>query len=119
MAGFWIPWEIGLASKREVLMIAKLLKIDRRIAATMCMEVWAWAQEQSLDGMVMGMSPSDVSSAVSVPGLGEAMTIAGWIVESENMIQFPNWQRFNGKSAKKRLQGLERKRTFDTSHKKK
>jgi hypothetical protein len=53
MAGFWIPWELGLSKKREVMIIARSIGVSRREAAAMCMEVWEWAQEQTLDGLIV------------------------------------------------------------------
>ena len=110
MAGFWIPWELGLSKKREVVIIARVLGVSRREAAAMCMEVWEWAQEQTLDGLIVGICPIDLSEAVGIPGIGEAMEIAGWIRNGDGNVQFPNWERFNSKSGKERLSAAERKR---------
>ena len=110
MAGFWIPWEHGLPRKREVMLIAKRQQVTPRDAAARCMEVWEWAQEQSIDGLIMGLDPSDVSTAVAIPGIGEAMEDAGWILRGNGFIQFPNWERFNAKCAKGRLLNAERQR---------
>jgi hypothetical protein len=79
MAGFWIPWELGLSKKREVMIISRSLGVSRREAAAMCMEVWEWAQDQTLDGLIAGMCPIDVSDAVGIPGIGESMELAGWL----------------------------------------
>jgi len=110
MAGHWIPWECGLTRKREVMMIAKALKLTRREAAAACMEVWEWASEQSLDGLIAGCGLHDVSEAVGVPGLGEAMRQVGWLVNGDGNVQFPHWERFNGKSAKARMMNVYRVR---------
>ncbi len=96
--------------KREVMLIAKRQQVTPRDAAARCMEVWEWAQEQSIDGLIMGLEPSDVSTAVAIPGIGEAMEGAGWILRGNGFIQFPNWERFNSKCAKARLINAERKR---------
>lgn len=105
MAGHWIPWEFGLEKKREVIVIARKLGVSRREAAAMCMEVWVWASDQSIDGLIQGIDAACVSDAVGIEGIGQAMASdeCRWIVESDNCIQFPNWQRFNGRSAKSRL----------------
>jgi len=110
MAGFWIPWEYGLTRKREIMLIAKQQQVTPREAAACCMEVWEWAQQQSLDGLIMGFDATDVSRAVGIAGIGEAMEAAGWIVSGRGNIQFPNWERFNAKSAKARLLNAERQR---------
>ena len=110
MAGFWIPWELGLSKKREVMIISRSLGVSRREAAAMCMEVWEWAQDQTLDGLIAGMCPIDVSEAVGIPGIGESMELAGWLRNGDGNVQFPNWERFNSKSGKERLWAAERKR---------
>jgi len=103
MAGYWIPWEVGLTRKREVMMIARKLGVSRREAAAMCMEVWEWASEQSVDGLIVGVESDDVSDAVGIPGIGQAMRDAGWILNGKGNVQFPNWDRFNAKSARSRF----------------
>ena len=114
MAGFWIPWELGLSKKREVMIIARVLGVSRREAAAMCMEVWEWAQDQSIEGVVHGFTAGDVSGATGIPGMGEAMLGAGWSMEFESGIQFPNWDRFNSKSAKERFLNASRVRLHRT-----
>ena len=103
MAGYWIPWEVGLTQKREIIMIARKMGVSRREAAAMCMEVWEWASDQSTDGLIVGVCAPDVSGAVGVPGIGEAMEAAGWLVNGDGNVQFPHWHRFNGKSARSRF----------------
>ena len=115
-AGFWIPWEIGLPQKREVLLIARALDVSPREAASMCMEVWAWAEKQTVDGVLPGLCPDDIDTATGIAGLGKAMSDAGWIVVSDLAIQFPNWDRFNSKPAKARLLSAERQRRFKSRH---
>ena len=116
-AGFWIPWECGLTKKREILLIARQLGVSPREAAACCMEVWEWAQAQSVDGVVAGLTAADVSTGSGIAGVGEAMRDAGWIVESEGGIQFPNWERFNARSAKARLMNSERQRRYKSNAK--
>ena len=119
MAGNWIPWEIGLEKKREVVVIARLLGVSRLEAATMCMIVWAWAEDQSVDGVVSGVDAAAISDCVGIPGIGEAMAnpACGWIVESESAIQFPNWERFNSRPAKMRMHAVWRQRKSRMSQK--
>lgn len=116
MAGMWIPWECGLTRKREIIMIAKHLGVSRREAAAMCMEVWEWAQEQSVDGLIVGIDCKDVSDSVGIDGIGESMHEVGWMIDGDGNVQFPNWHRFNSKPAKQRLLCAERKRRERVCH---
>ena len=110
MAGFWIPWEVGLTKKREILVIAKTLKVSRREASAICMEVWEWAQNISTDGIIAGIDDGDVSEAVGVDGIGEAMSSVGWLLVGAHGVQFPKWDRYNGRSAKSRFLNASRVR---------
>lgn len=114
MAGMWIPWECGLARKSEVLKMAKICKEHPHAIAARCMIVWEWAQDQTVNGIIQGLSPGDVSDAVGVPGIGEAMAdpSVGWIFDmGDDGISFPNWERFNGEPAKQRAVNALRKRS--------
>jgi hypothetical protein len=114
MAGHWIPWEKGLARKPEILRIARTLGVTPLHASAACMLVWEWADDVTIDGLVAGIGVEDVDAACGVPGMGDAMTAVGWIVLSESCIQFPHWERFNGKSAKARFLHASRQRAYRT-----
>jgi hypothetical protein len=102
MAGHWIKWEKGLTKKPEVMRIARALGISTYEAAASCMLVWEWADDVTTDGLVVGVTLEDVNQAAGIPGIGEAMQVAGWLIPSSTCIQFPNYARHNGKTAKQR-----------------
>jgi len=110
MAGDWIAWTKGLPSKLEINRIAAILQVDRYTAACFCMAVWEWADANTSDGIVPGIAPADISSMVGIASIGEAMTNVGWIIVEGGGIRFPNWDRYNAESAKKRLQTRDRMR---------
>ena len=110
MASQWIPWVVGLQQKSEVIRMARACNVTVLEMAARCMVVWVWAQDQTVDGMIKGLSPPDVSATVGIAGMGEAMVTVGWLVDVGDAILFPNWKRFNGRSAKQRLLAAERKR---------
>ena len=102
MAGDWIKWEKGLVRKAEVIRIARALKSTPQHAAGCCMQVWEWAEEQTADGSIPGIGLADVSLAVGVPGIGEALAAADWLRTSGDGIVFPHWNRHNAQPAKAR-----------------
>ena len=110
MAGHWIPWEIGLHQKSEVVRMAKACGVHPHEMAARCMIVWAWAQDQTVDGIIPGLAPGDISSTVGIPGIGEALASVGWLSDIGDGIAFPNWDRFNGRPSKQRMLAAERKR---------
>jgi hypothetical protein len=66
------------------------------------MQVWEWAEEQTTDGVIRGIDFPDVSMAVGVPGIGEAMAAAGWLRTSSDGIVLPHWDRHNAQPSKAR-----------------
>lgn len=102
MAGMWIEWEKGLVRKPEVLRIARAMECTPQHAAACCMQVWEWAEDVTEDGNIPGVTVADVSFAAGVPGIGEAMADAGWLVDVGDAIVVPHWDRHNGEPAKRR-----------------
>ena len=111
MTGEWIKWTKGLPHKREVVALAKKLRIDRRIVACMLMEVWEWADDNTADGHVAGVTETFLDELVGVTDFGAAMAdpIVGWLLVDSEGITFPNYERHNGKPAKQRALAAERK----------
>ncbi len=110
MAGHWIEWEKGLVRKPEVLRIARLMGRTPQHAAACCMMVWEWAEDVTESGIIAGVSAADVSFAAGVEGIAEAMIEAGWLLETDDSVVLPNWERHNGEPAKRRAVDAMRKR---------
>lgn len=106
----WIAWEKGLPEKPEIFKIARDLNISRYEATCRCMEVWGWADEHTEDGQIDGMQPEDLDAVAGMIDFGIAMRDAGWLLVDGQGIIFPNWDRWNTKTAKRRLRDAERKR---------
>ena len=84
MAGHWIPWEIGLHQKSEVVRMAKACGVHPHEMAARCMIVWAWAQDQTVDGIIAGLAPEDISATVGIPGVGEALLRAAFLLTAQD-----------------------------------
>lgn len=106
----WIKWQKGLAWKPEVLAISAKLRMSRREVAATLMELWEWADSITENGHAPSVTFVTVDDRTNVTGLSRAMCDVGWLVEVEDGVIFPNFDRHNGKSAKSRLQMSERKR---------
>lgn len=116
MAGNWIEWCKGLASKREVQVMAALLKRDRHEIAGRLMCIWEWLDDNvpeenintNTGDAVIEMSPrtSDnkafIESLGGLPGLVESMTKVGWILFKSSSVFIPKFGRHNGDTAKTR-----------------
>jgi hypothetical protein len=110
----WIPWTKGLPRKPEVMQIARVLKITRYEAACRCMAVWEWADENTVDGTVAGLVAADLDEPAGIAGFGAAMAKTGWLQVDDTGVIFPNWTRWNARSAKERDQARVRMRRLRT-----
>ena len=96
--------------KPEVLRIARALQCTPQHAAACCMMVWEWAEDVTENGIISGVTATDVSFAAGVEGIGEAMVTAGWLLETDDAVVLPNWDRHNGEPSKRRALDALRKR---------
>ncbi len=116
----WIVWVNGLTRKPEIAQIADDLQIDRRLAATCCMLVWEWFDENTVDGRVStkgvtllsrcGVTEKLLDECAGMLGIVKAMGSAGWLdLSVSGFISVVHWDRWNSKSAKERLLATKRK----------
>lgn len=120
MAGHWIKWEKGLLRKPEIMEIAQALNVSDQHAASCCMAVWEWADDVTTDGLVRAQAAA-VDRIAGQDGFASAMEAVGWLKVSDSCVQFPNYDRHNGRTAKERALDANRKavgrlsaRTTDT-----
>lgn len=110
MAGDWIKLQHATPDKPEVMKMAKLLKCPAEQVVGHLVRVWSWADEQSLDGHALDVTDSDVARIARHAEFATAMRSVGWLTGSEGALSFPNFDRHNGESAKKRALAADRKR---------
>jgi hypothetical protein len=112
----WIPWTKGLPLKPEIAHLSRILGISRFEAACRCMAVWEWADENTVDGNARNALPALLDDVAGVTGFGNALLEVGWLLADDEGFIFPNWERWNTNSAKKRAQNRERQRRFRVKH---
>jgi hypothetical protein len=76
--------------------------------------IWAWASRQSQDGCVKHVTLTSLGRVTSLPDFPQLMADAGWLehgvdTDGKPYISFPNWDRWLGESAKKRISASRRK----------
>jgi hypothetical protein len=106
MASSWIKIEVITPDKPEVFQLAEILDIDPDAALGKLVRLWAWADQQTIDGNAKCNAASVTKNAVDritfIRGFADALIRVGWLaVEGETLI-FPNFERHNGNSSKKR-----------------
>ncbi len=105
MAGDWIPRTKGFSRKAEVLAIAAATNLHRRFVADLLMDFWDWADAETADGTLPGLTLAQLPGIVpdTDPAFWSAVASSGWLVATPTGLTIPNFERWMGKSAKRRL----------------
>ncbi len=106
MAGDWIKLECVTPDKPEVIAMSEVLKLDQDAVLGKLIRLWIWADQQTYDGNAKGNAVSVTKSFIDrctcTTGFAEAMILAGWLLQENGALVFPNFDRHNGKTAKNR-----------------
>lgn len=110
MAGDWIKMRTALANDPAVIAIALDLDKSEFEIVGMLHHLWSWADSQSQDGHIKRVTEKWIDRYVHQSGFAKSMSDAGWLILENDGITFPNFDRHNGESAKKRAEAAERQR---------
>ena len=99
----WIKVETQTSKKGEVLRIAKMLNVSRHAAFGMCVEFWAWADQETEDGDLRNCDAEAIDEMIGQPGFVDALCSVGWLIKRSDGLELPNWDYHNGGNTKKRL----------------
>lgn len=115
MAGDWVKWEKGLENKPEVVRMASFLGKSRKEVAVDCMNFWGWADENIPEDSIsengsafVTLSPlagdnmAFIDAVVGTPLFADSMSRVGWLRCRDERVEFPNFGRHNGETAKTR-----------------
>lgn len=106
MAYEWIKVEVITPDKPEIYQLAEILSIDPDSVLGKLIRLWSWADQQTIDGNANGNATSVTKNAIDritfFPGFADALLQVGWLKVEGNTLMFPNFERHNGKSSKKR-----------------
>ena len=108
MAGDWIKVQTCTPDKPEVHQIAELLSIDPDAVTGKLIRIWCWADQQTVDGNAHGVTKSLLDRVTGVTGFADALTHVGWLEKTGDGFTFPQFDRHNGSTAKKRATGAKR-----------
>lgn len=123
MAGDWIKWGKGLASRREVVVLAARMKCNRFEIAGRLMQLWEWCDENIPDSginvdtlnasLFLGDSAcAFLDSILGMDGFAAALSApeVGWLtIEPSGWVVFPNFGAHNGTTAKTRASEARKK----------
>ncbi|NMP26881.1 hypothetical protein GW590_08390 [Rahnella sp. SAP-1] len=106
MASSWIKIEVITPDKPEIFQLAEILNIDPDAVLGKMIRVWAWADQQTIDGNAKcnaaGVTKSVLDRVTCASGFANALIQVGWLAEEDGRLYFPNHQRHNGETSKKR-----------------
>jgi len=98
----WIKIEHWTQDKPEVFVMADSLGIDPDAVLGKLVRIWVWADQQTIDGNAASVTLSLLDRLSGVTGFAKAMLGAGWLRQVGDGVQFVNFDRHNGETAKKR-----------------
>lgn len=104
MASDWIKMRVDLQDDEAVIIIADTLKLETYAVIGRLHKLWAWADKHSVDGNAMRVTRFWIDRYVEQKGFANAMEKAKWLKGKDEAITFPNFERHNGNSAKKRAE---------------
>jgi hypothetical protein len=108
MAGAWIKVEHITPDKPEIVAMAEALKIDQDAVFGKCMRVWIWADQQTISGDDLSVTPSFLDRLTNCPGFSDALIKEGWLASRSGRFWLPNFARHNGQTAKNRALSADR-----------
>lgn len=109
----WIKIDKALTDKPEVFQISEILGIDEFAVAGRLLRFWSWWDSHSHDGRhAPSVTKVRFDRDAGRDGWCDALIEVGWLIEDENGLSIPNFDRHLGSSAKKRAQSAKRSRTY-------
>ncbi|WP_246769585.1 hypothetical protein [Escherichia sp. E2593] len=102
MASSWIKVEVITPDKPEIFQIAELLNIDPDAVLGKLVRIWAWADQQTIDGNAGSVTKGVFDRIAFITGFADALISVGWLAYQEGKLILPNFERHNGESSKKR-----------------
>lgn len=110
MAGDWIKVQCTTPDKPEVVAMAERLGIDQDAVVGKLIRLWVWADQQTVDGDAVNVTPAFIDRLTYCPGFAAAAVAVGWLIDRQGRLSIPHFDRHNGQSAKNRALTADRNR---------
>lgn len=104
----WIKVETRTPYKPEIDRIMVMCKCGRAEAFLGMFQFYCWADQVTEDGRIEFLTKQVADQRSGLKGFGEALGDVGWVVFDAKGGTIQNYERHNGKSAKKRALNYER-----------
>lgn len=91
----WIKIETSTPDKPEICSIATYLKVDEDTVVGKLVRLWSWAELNRIEPNDLGVTKEFLDKVVGRKGFAAALMQAGWLIETEGKLSFPNFKRHN------------------------
>jgi hypothetical protein len=102
MSGEWIKMRHDLHEDPAVISIAGKLDIREAEVVGHLHWLWSWADKHSVDGNAVSVTADWIDRKIGRTGFASAMVEVRWLLIDGGTVTFPNFDRHNGETAKKR-----------------
>ena len=110
----WIKIETTLPQKPEVVKISAILQKKSAEVVGGLVLLWCLTDGLTEDGFLQYYTREEIDRVTGLKGFGRALERVGWIEYSEEGIRLVNYEKHNGRSAKKRAENARRaKASYD------
>jgi hypothetical protein len=115
MAGDWIKMRHDLPDDPAVIALCDRLGLDADTVVGKLHRLWTWSDKHTTDGFAKGITAGWVDRHVRSKGFADSLVFVGWVNFSDDGIEFVNFTRHNGESAKKRATNTARQKVSRNS----
>lgn len=91
----WIKIETSTPDKPEICSIATYLKLDEDTVVGKLVRLWSWAELNRIEPNDLGVTKEFIDKVVGRKGFAAALMQAGWLLEEDGKLSFPNFKRHN------------------------
>ena len=104
MAGDWFKMELTTPNKLEIMDLAFTLGVSRHEALGMFTELLSWLNQHCKNGILPLHSTQFIDNMMGNIKFCDALASVGWIIMHEDHLEIVNYDRHNGKNAKRRAE---------------
>lgn len=115
MAGDWIKMRSNIKDDPDVVLMAGNLSLDEYAIVGRLHSIWAWLDQHSTTGTNVRITSAYLDRLTACPGFADAMRSIDWLRGRDGDLEFPNFERHNGESAKRRASDTKRKQENRTN----
>ncbi len=108
----WIKVRSNLRTSPKLVIVASHLSVTPITALGAICTAWMLADEHADEhGLLKQIGLKELDGMIGMEGLGEAMSKVGWLKESSTGVQFIDYEKHNGSTAKSRARDQQRKQS--------